>query len=75
MKWRRKEEDGDTEKHTNTGSEPKVTNFIQNIISVFVYNVLFYRVRRGLMAKRRDGCTRIRIYATLRYSLPPYVDL
>ena len=47
---------------------------IKNIF-VFFYNFLFYRGRRGLMVKRPDGCTRIRIYASSRYFLSPYVDL
>ena len=49
------------------GSEHKreeVTKFQSKHHVIFVYNFLFYRGRRGLMAKRRDGCMCIRIYAS-----------
>ena len=42
----------------------EVTKFHSKYHVVFVYNFLFYRGRRGLMAKRHDGCTRIRIYSS-----------
>ena len=58
MKWRREDEDGDTEKHTNTGSEPKVTNFIQKYHPSFSYRSPFYRVRGiGLMTRGRVSCS------------------
>ena len=54
MKCRQEDEDGDTEKHTNTGSEPKVTNFIQQYHLRLFTSVCFIerkrkKLRRGVV--------------------------
>ena len=55
MKWRREDEDGDTEKHTNTISEPKVTNFIQKYHVSFFLTLVFLIAKEGSFGEASFG--------------------